>query len=446
MLHIMKFKILLFLLLLITTNLFGNNRVLIITNNAENYNKISNEIVVNSDKIEYEIELKLVEDDPINMQFQGSENYLRENWHKPPLFTYYLSDKSKSPIMVYGFNSKSQPRLNVVKILLKKLFLENRIAVEFPLYITNIIPEKKVVKLYRDSGYDIILLEGAINTLSIIETLYTRINVDDNEHHYFIIPFFGKTIYLTEKSILITNGIFLFFIILLLNIYSKRLSFHIRFNKKYILSIPVKILLLFIFYFISTLILKYVENLPGGDGIILNYPKTFFILKNLILFFIYGICFQIIKDVSISKSPYFYGIFSLFGSLLIYSLLVLIYLPLGLYQFWPILFSILYLITDDKYIKRFFLILTPIFIGLIFYTFLNTDYINFSNLMLISKYKGNVLLTIIATPYIFLHESFYRFYHRKQNKIIISKDIVQSLLTITITITIIAILLEINMP
>lgn len=438
----MRSKYTLLLLLFLTFNLYSNNRVLIITDNIDMYNIYKDVIDKNSDKIVYNPELIYLEDNSNN--YLGSQNYLKDKWADPPLFTYYIRSSPNKRSMIYGFNTKSQPNLEVVKILLKKLFLENRVSKEFPLYLTKIIPEDEIIKIYRDSGYKILLIEGVNDPEKIIETLYIPIDKNNIQTHYFIIPFFGRTLYLREKNLLIMNGIALFLIIFLFNIYSKRLNFHLKHNRKYLMTIPIKIITLFTFYFISTLILEYIQYLPGGSGILLKYPRTFFILKNLIIFFMYGICFQIIKDVAISKSPYFYANFSLYGTIFVYGILTIIYQPLALYQIWPILMTILFIMSSNKKVKRFFLILSPIFVALIFYNFLHSDYLIFSNLILNSRYKGNIILTLVLTPYIFLQESYFRFTHRKQNKITHTKDIVLSLLTITITFTTVAILLEIN--
>ena len=66
----------------------------------------------------------------------------------------------------------------------------------------------------------------------IISTLFNKIDDKGLETHYFIIPFIGKTLYLTQKFIIFSNGIFIFIIIALLNIYSRKLKFHLKHNKK----------------------------------------------------------------------------------------------------------------------------------------------------------------------------------------------------------------------
>lgn len=437
-------KFILYLIFCTLFSAFANNKVLIVTSNSNTYNNYNNLINQNRDKIPYKVELILVNDIISKSDFSGSKNYFTNQWADPPAFSYYIDNDPQKKVMIYGFNTHSQPNIEIVKILLSKLFLETKISREFPLYLTNIIPEKEIIKLYRDNGVPLILIEGVIKPETIIETLYHKIKDNKTSTHYFILTVFGKTLYPEEKILFIVNGISIFIIIFILNIFSKKVKFHIKHNKKYLPTIPIKIISLFIFYFIATLILEYVQKISGETRLILDYPKTFFIIKNLIVFFIYGICFQIIKDVSISKSPYFYSHLSLYSSIAIYMILAVLYLPLALYQLWPISLTILYIITKRKSAKKATLLLAPLIIIILFINFMTISNELFPQLMLNSKYHGNLILTFLITPYIFLQESFFRFSHRTQKKITHTKDIIVSILTLTITITTIAILIEIN--
>lgn len=440
----MKQNYILLLLILTISSIYSNNRILIITNSDNIYDQYNTALENNRDAIPYDIELVQVDDTLSASDFSGSIEFLMNKWATPPLFSFYIDSDDQDKIMIHGFNRKSQPELEIIKKILPKLFLEQKISTEFPLYLIGIIPEKEIVKLYRDNMIPIILFEGQITPEKIIETLIEPIDTEKSSRHYFIVTMFGKTFYLGEKILLIINGVSLFIIILLLNIFSRNIKFHLKYNKKYLLTIPIKVLSIFIFYFISTLIFEHIEEIAGGSSITLQYPKTFFVLKHLILFFIYGIYFQIIKNIYISKSPYFYAYFSLYTSLIVYIVLAIIYLPLALYQVWPITLTIIYTLSRKRSVKRIMLVLTPIFMAILLVTFLTSQYESFSALILQSRYKGNIILTFFLTPYIFLQESYFRFIHKKQNKIGYSRDIMLSLLILTTIITTIAILIELH--
>lgn len=438
----MKRNFLIFLLLILCTTLYSNDNVLIITSDQETYNTYNELLKSKQDLILYDVEIIQVDDNTIEGNFNGSKEYLTNRWANPPLFSYYIDGTSKKSGMIYGFNKRSQPNMEIIQILLPKLFLESRVAKEFPLYLTNIIPEKEIITLYREYGYSPILIEGSIQEETIIETLYENINREKNLSHYYILYLFGNAYYLGEKILLIINGSFVFMIILLLNIYSKKLKFHLKHNRSYIQTIPLKVISIFIFYFVATLTLEFVDKISGHTGILTKYPGTFFLIKNLILFFIYHICFQVIKDSSISKSPYFYANTSLYSSIAIFFILAMFYMPLALYQIWPITMTLLFIITTNR--KRVYMLLSPLIVIILLYDFIISESSAFSILMLNSRYTGNVFLTLFTTPYIFLQESYFRFTHRKQKKITYTKDIILSLLTLTITFTTVAILLELN--
>lgn len=424
--------------------LFSKENVLILTTTRKDYNIYNNLIKTNYDNINYDVELILVEDNNIESDFSGSINYLNSEIITPPLFSFYIDSNSNKEICISGFSRNYLPPLSLTKMLISRLDLEKKIAIDFPLYLTNLTPVPEILGLYQDYNIPVLVLEGNIKPEIIMEILYTDFKKENIQTHYYILNLFNKTYYLNEKIILYTNGIFIFFVIILLNLYSKRAKFHLKHNRRYLMTIPFKIIMVFVFYFISELILEYVVKISGNSHFILSYPRTFFVIKHMILFFIYGISFHIIKDVAFSKSPHFYSHISLYISLLIYFISCTIYLPLGIFQIWPIIMTIFFIGVKNREIKWFMLILNPLILIITFNTFLNSNFDIFVKLFVESRYLGNILLTILISPYIFLQESFYRFTHRRQNKIAHSGDIILSLLTLTVTITLIAIILELK--
>ena len=159
--------------------------------------------------------------------------------------------------------------------------------------------------------------------------------------------------------------------------------------------------------------------------------------------FVYGISFHIIKDTSFSKSPHFYAIISLLISLSSAIYLSTIYLPLGFYQIWPITITMLFILISDKSIKSLLLLLAPIVTIILITQSLSYNNHNLANLFLDSRYQGNIILTVIAAPYLFLQDSYNKFANRRHNKLIYKKDIITSLILLTAIITYILIIREI---
>ncbi len=424
--------------------LFSNENVLILTTTRKDYDIYNNLIKTNIEKINYEVELVLVEDNNRESDFSGSKNYLNSEIITPPLFSFYIDTKSSKELSISGFSRMSLPPLSLTKMLLSKLNLEKKVATQFPLYLTNLVPAPEIMGLYQEYNIPILILEGNVNPETIMEILFTDYKQENIQTHYYIMSLFNKTYYLNEKLIFYINGAFIFVIIILLNLYSKRAKFHLKHNIRYLITIPFKMVMVFVFYFISELILEYVVKISGSSDFLLSYPRTFFIIKHMILFFIYGISFHIIKDVAFSKSPHFYSHISLYISLIIYFVTCTIYLPLGIFQIWPIIMTIFFIGVQKQGVKRLVLTLNPLIMIIAFNTFLNKDFELFVNFFIESRYLGNILLTILISPYIFLQESFFRFTHRRQNKIAHTGDIILSLLTLTVTITLIAIILELK--
>lgn len=433
-------KIFLILFLLISISIVNSKEnLLIVTKDSETYSSIKE--ILKSSGTNYYVELIKVDD--TGSDFSGSESYLENNIVSPAVFGLYIDQEDATP-GVYGFTSDFRPPLKILKIIIDKLDVGKKIAREFPLYMTSMLPESPLINIYREYDVPLIILKGPLSGELIDSILKTDVDKHNSKSHYYIFNTFGQIRYITEKVIFLIHLIFIFFIILIINIFSKRAKFHLKTNSRYFATIPVKIFMIFIFYFVSGLIIEYIIAKSEVDGFLLHYPRTLFTIKHLILFFIYGITFHIIKDISFSKSPHFYSHISLYLSIIIYFILCSIYLPLGLIQIWSIMITILFIGVRDIEVKRFLLFLKPIVIIIFFNIYVDKEFSYFVRLISGSGYMGNIILTFIISPYIFLSESFYRFTHRKQNKVVQAGDIILSLLTITVTITLTAIILELK--
>jgi len=438
-------KILLYsIILLQTLTLYSRENVLIVTTKENSYQKFKNIVDLNSKSINYDVEVILVKDKIDESDYQGSKEYLNNQIITPPLFSFYIDEVENNSIKLYGFSKKFRPPFKVAKILLSELNLEKKIAMEFPLYLTSLIRSPEIQNIYGEYNIPILIIRGEIDPDIILKTLETDINYENIQTHYYIHIFFDKVFYINESYILYSFLIFTFLVLLLINLYSKKAKFHLKHNRKYLFTIPLKILMIYIFYFISSLVIEYVVNLSGNSDFLVEFPKTIFIIKHLILFFIYGISFHIIKDSSFSKSPYFYSHSSFYLSTLIYLTFCFIFLPLGTFFMWQVVIVMLYINSKTMAMKKTFVILSPIVISLIFLRFLNGSYSFFVNIFNGSSFTGNIILTILICPFIFLQESYYRFTHRRQNKIAHTGDIILSIITLTVTITLIAIILELK--
>ena len=442
--HDMLRRIFLVLLPILTfLPLVSKENVLIITTSEMSYDKYYKLIENNKENISYEIELIRVTDNFQDNEFNGSKNYLNNEILIPPLFSFYINETNNKP-SISGFSTKYLPPIKITKILLKDLNLEQNISSKFPLFLINMIKPPQIQNLYMEFNIPVIILSGTIKSETILKTLQTNLTQETINSHYFLFNLLEKVYYINELFILKFAIVFTFIVIFIVQIYSKRSKFHLKHNIKYLPTILLKITMIFIFYFISSLVLEFVVTLSGIENFFLHYPKIFFSIKHLILFFIYGISFHIIKDSSFSKSPYFYIIVSFYLSLILYFVSTFFFMPLGIYFTWQIFISILFLTTKNIEFHRFLVFINPLAILLFFYNFLSKDFSYFTNFFLDSSYLGNFILTILISPFIFLQESLFRFTHRKQIKIAHTSDIIKSLLTLTVTITLVAIILELK--
>lgn len=425
-------------------NINRNESILIISNieDKTTNEKIINYLDENKNRIPFKITFVELKDNIYSGDYSGSKYYLDNELLEVPRIAFYFDISKDIKPEFYAFNNRYLPDLRITKSVISNLNFEDRVKRLFPLYLTGVYKNPGILREYQKWGVSMILFNGDINVNSVLDSIRMDDVPGEKQNLYYIFSLFNGIVYLNAVAILLIFSIFFLLIILLTTFFFKRISFHMRHNSKFLITLPLKVISVFIFYFIATLIIDYINTLSGDNRFLYNFPVSLFIIKNMILYFIYGIFFHIIKDAPFSKSPHFYSFISFFVSIGICIYLSLIYLPLGLFQIWPIMMTIFFMSSKERSTKRFFWILSPLVLIIFLGKYLNGEHKDFIHLFITSKYKGNILLTMFSAPYLFLQDSYHRFITRRHNRIVYQKDIILSILLLTSTITYIAILLE----
>lgn len=420
-------------------------KAVIIINNGTFDDKVNIENFLQShqEDINFEVDTVFTEDNYKTRDFKELNNYITSWLISRPEFTIYININNNTELELCFSEQKNKFPIHLRKKISEILNLELKTAYNSILYILDIKKENKVINTLNNVNTPVACIIGDVDPVKILKiSLLDTKGIQSSI--YMPISFIKRVFYLNEKVSIIIFILFILFLSTLITTYSKRIKFHIRQNRRYIYTLFLKSLALFSFFFISTLVIEHVTYISGDSNLVFNYPKSFFIIKNLIIFFIYGICFHVIKDTSFSKSPYFYSYISFFISISIFLILISISIPFGLFQILPIVSIILFISSKHRSSKRFFLVASPVMVFIFFNRFLRIENTEFINLFIHSRFRGNIILTMLALPYIFLQDSYHRFLTRRQNKLIYRKDIVFSILTLMVTITYIAILLEFN--
>lgn len=445
----MRYAIIFIFLLLSNTQTFCYNspdkeyiQIIISDNNKILESKIREYVENNKKSLIYDIKVETLPDNSYNNDYSGSLEFIDNKLLSPPKIILYFNNNNSYPEGIYGFNKKLQPNIKVIQYILQILDLEESIAKKFILNVSGIDSHPPVIDIYTENNLPIIIIQGNINLEKVLTILTIPLETSKSENFYFILHIFKHTIYLNENQIILRYIVLIAIISLFFSIKRRYIKFHLKHNKKYLISIIFKLLAVFIFYFIATLVIEFIIDNSSKNLIIYKYSRSLFLIKNMILMFIYGISFHIIKDTSFSKSPHFYGLISLLLSVASAIYLSTIYLPLGFYQIWPIVVTMLFILIPDKSIKSLLLLLAPIVTILLIMQ--NLSYSNnFINLFINNRHQGNILLTVIAAPYLFLQDSYNRFANRRHNKLIYKKDIITSIILLTAIITYILIIREI---
>lgn len=425
-------------------NINRNESILIISNIEDKItnDKIDNYLNENRTQIPFKVTFVKLKDNIYSGDYSGSKYYLDNELLEVPRIAFYFDINNDIKPEIYAFNNRYLPDLRITRSVISNLNFEDRVKKHFPLYLTGIYKNPGILREYQKWGVSMILFNGDININRVLDSIKMDEAPEKKQNLYYIFSMFNEIVYLNDIAILLIFSIFFLILILLTTFFLKRISFHMRHNSKYLITLPLKIISVFIFYFIATLIIDYINTLSGDNKFLYNFPVSLFIIKNMILYFIYGIFFHIIKDTPFSKSPHFYSFISFFVSIGICIYLSLIYLPLGLFQIWPISMTLFFMASKERSTKRFFWIISPLVLIVFLAKYLNGDHKEFLHLFITSKYRGNIFLTMFSAPYLFLQDSYHRYITRGHNRIVYQKDIILSILLLTSTITYIAILLE----
>jgi hypothetical protein len=425
-----------------TFNLDKKEKIVIVINSPDKvfYNEFLEFITYEKENIPYEIDLIGTMDNFNSDNYLELEEYLEEYLLKTPDYAIYLNSHNQYTARDLSNSKKRLLPLEIQKYVSSFLGNSLEVANKIPLFFLGINKSHKISDIFNLRDTSVLILDGDIDFINFLSPLITRkIEVSSL---YLAVPLGKRAIFLGEKQVLFIVLAFIIILFSLISIYSKRIIFHIKTNIPYIGTLLLKAMVVFIFLYISGEGINGIMGIFNNTTLIENYPKSVFTIKIFILLFMYGVCFHVIKDNNFSKSPYFYSYIAFFLGVLSFIFLLFISIPLALFQIIPIIFTILFISSRARSSKNFFLITSPLLLIYFFYRYLNQSNPDFVTLFIISRYKGNVLLTLILLPYLFLQDSYHRFVTRRQNKIIYKKDIVQSIITITFIFTYMAILLE----
>lgn len=211
--------------------------------------------------------------------------------------------------------------------------------------------------------------------------------------------------------ILALVGLFLLIVV----IQSRQFKLNLKRNRLKLWVLPLTFSLVFIFLYLSTLILEeivYLKNLPD---LWLRLPDRILFFKLLSALLFSSFFLLIIRGLPLPRTPHFYSyaavLFTLAGTIiLIRRDLILIY-----YSLWIFLCLFYYLLRKRILAKTVMTMVMPIPLILILTIIVSPSYPELSRMILLDRIEGNLLLTTFIMPPILLLTSLHYnryYYHR----------------------------------
>jgi len=308
-----------------------------------------------------------------------------------------------------------ETRIDSTALLLNRAGLSTR-NLPISQYLEEDIPSAALIS----SGFS--GPEISMNGKQYIQFLHRLINhyekglPKDWENNYI---YLGRNrtilLYLSENSLILFYILLISLAMILPLFQERKIYLNYRKFRSQLWTVPIVIYLSFTFFMISTLMLEELIQILSHGAIWQEYPLYFFILKITSVLFLSTLFINVLRGLPFPKNPHFYSYFAFiisFLNLIIVSVYSISFSPFMLIS---LVFVFLFVTSRSKGSKRFFMLLSfiPQFSVLLF--LFSRDYNSVYELALLSRVKGNWILTVMALPLICMISSL-GFYHHHYNK------------------------------
>lgn len=373
--------------------------------------------------------------DTVSRGFLGSLNFLNNYKFKNPAVLLYLdlSDIKKLPEIFGSMAYLNTPgwfietnrkalhqsgleyRIDSTALLINRAGLDTK-NLAFNEFLKEDIPSISLLSSTLD-GPDI-----DVNPTLYIQYLNNMTNrlgegISENwDNHYIYIGFKRNVLlYISEIQVLLFFIVLISLSLLFPLFQERRISLNFKKFRKQIWTIPVIIFLCFIFFMLTTLMLEELLLFLDYSFIWELYPLYFFILKGSAAIFLSFLFINVMRGLPFPRNPHFYSYLAFIISLI--NLVIVMFISIS---FTPImlisLISVfLFVSIRNKSFKRLFMIVSilPQFLVLIF--LFSRDYTGVYEYFILSRVRGNWLLTFLTLPFICQISSL-SFYHHHYDK------------------------------
>ena len=303
--------------------------------------------------------------------------------------------------------------LNIPSILINKSGINDEISPIHP-YLSEGIPAVSLLSSEDRQEYGELdwFIQNQLKMLNRIVLDLKQGIPDEWERNYLYghIPG-GKYFYISEKMLIQIFLLFFALGIIVPLVQERRIYLNFRKFKHQLWTIPVILYLTFQFFILSTLIIEEILVYRNQSELVAQYPLIFVLFKTSIVLLLSRVMLNILRGLPFPKSPHFYSylafIFALFN-VLFGTFLNISY---SLFFLWVLVCIILFAIAKGKRHKDFYFFLSLLPVAVFFLYIFRRSYLPVYSFFLLSRVKGNLILTVLTLPFTCMITSLSYYHH-----------------------------------
>lgn len=280
--------------------------------------------------------------------------------------------------------------------------------------------EKTIIASYLNAGYPALSFEGEYKTLAKQEKedWILSFNIfqeqfitsfkngipgkQEWDYHYLFFQIFDIYIILSERNLVIMTIIIITIMIIYAFFRIQKLKKYFLTLKKNIWNLPIFFGLVFVILLFSTLILYFLLFLRSFPNLWIYMPVVFFIFKITACLMLSTFMYSLLKKYKFSKNGSFYTFSALLFLIISVIVVAIINISFTYYFIWALFFVFLFSVTRKRILKIFYLLISQCWIIIAVIDFFTLPELDICKSVLFSLILGNILFTIIITPFILL--------------------------------------------
>lgn len=246
--------------------------------------------------------------------------------------------------------------------------------------------------------------ESAATLAAFLEALSARLEPDirsDWDRHYLYFRLGRRQLVISETIYLLILVGVLFLSLLYALIARAQLGRYLRTIARNFWNLPVLFVLIFAFLSAGTLLLELFLFVRRFPALWQFNPMAYVALKIVLSLLLFSLAAQLLRRLPLAKNGSFYSasaLFVLFIDIILFSVLNLSF---SYYFVWGFLFSFLFSIARNRWVKMLALLLSPVFIILAAIQILAVPELAVTEVLLLSP-SGNLILSFVTLPFLLM--------------------------------------------